>query len=97
MGEKGLPFFKLLKASEHFTWTEEADKAFAELKLFLTSPPIMIAPQPDETLLIYIAATSRVVSTAIVFERKEDGHAYKVQCPVYFISEVLNESKAQHP
>ena len=51
LGEKGLPFFKLLKASEHFTWTEEADKAFVELKLFVTSP-IMIAPQPDETLLI---------------------------------------------
>jgi hypothetical protein len=50
-GEKGHPFFKLLKASECFTWTEEADKAFAELKLFLTSP-IMIASQPDETLLI---------------------------------------------
>ena len=32
LGEKGLPFFKLLKANERFKWTEEADKAFAELK-----------------------------------------------------------------
>jgi DNA-binding MurR/RpiR family transcriptional regulator len=31
LGVKGLPFFKLLKANEHFEWTEEADKAFAEL------------------------------------------------------------------
>ena len=53
----------------------------------------MKAPRSDETLLIYIAATSRIVSTAIVVERKEAGHAYKVQRPVYFISEVLNESK----
>ena len=52
--------------------------AFEQLKLFLTKPPIMTAPQPDETLLIYIAATSHVVSTAIVFEREEVGHAYKV-------------------
>ena len=44
LGEKGLPFFKLLKASERFEWTEEVDKAFAELKQFLTSPPIMTAP-----------------------------------------------------
>ena len=28
LGEKGLPFFKLLKASEHFSWLEEADMAF---------------------------------------------------------------------
>ena len=51
----------------------------------------MVASRPDETLLIYIAATSRVVSTAIVVECEEAGHAYKVQHPVYFISEVFNE------
>ena len=79
LGEKGLPFFKLLKANENFEWTKEADKAFAELKLFLMTPPIMIAPQPDETFLIYIAATTCVVSTAIVVEWEEPGHAYKVQ------------------
>jgi hypothetical protein len=97
LGEKGLPFFKLLKASEHFMWTEEVDKAFAEPKLFLTSPPIMIAPQPNETLSIYITATSRVVSTAVVIEREEAGHAYKVQRPIYFISKVLNKSKTRYP
>ena len=97
LGEKGLPFFKLLKASEKFSWTEEANAAFTQLKTFLTSPPVLTAPQPDEDLLLYIAATDRVVSTAIVVERDEPGHAYKVQRPVYFISEVLNESKARYP
>ena len=57
----------------------------------------MTAPRPDETLLIYIAATSHVVSTAIVVEREEVGHTYKVQRPVYFISEVLNEPKTHYP
>jgi hypothetical protein len=37
-----------------------------------------------------------VVSTAIVVERQEDGHAYLVQRPVYFVSEVLLESKARY-
>ena len=54
----------------------------------------MMSPQAGETLLIYIVATNRVISTAIIVERDEAGHAYKVQRPVYFISEVLNESKA---
>ena len=76
--EKGLPFFKLLKASEHFERMEEADEAFAKLKQFLTLPPIMTASLSGETLLIYIAMTPRVVSTTIVIERKEAGHAYKV-------------------
>ena len=77
---------------------EDADNAFIELKQFLTTPPIMIAPKKDETLLIYIAATNRVVNTAIVVEREEAEYAYKVhRHPVYFISEVLNESKTRYP
>ena len=78
LGEKGLPFFKLLKAQEKFVWSKDANKAFAELKRFLTTPLIMTAPQKDETLLIYIAATNQEVSTAIVVEREEARHAYKV-------------------
>ena len=50
----------------------------------------MTTPQAGKTLLIYIAATNRVISTAIVIEREEAGHAYKVQRPIYFISKVLN-------
>jgi ribonuclease HI len=37
-----------------------------------------------------------VVSSAIVVERQEDDHAYPVQRPVYFVSEVLLESKARY-
>jgi hypothetical protein len=37
-----------------------------------------------------------VVSTAIIVEQQEDGHAYPVQRPVYFVSEVLSESKARY-
>jgi hypothetical protein len=38
--------------------------------------------------MLYISATSTVVNAAIVVER-EEGHVYKVQQPVYYISEVL--------
>jgi hypothetical protein len=96
LGEKSMPFFKLLKASEKFVWSEEADAAFTQLKEFLTSPQVLIAPQKDDVLLLYIATTDRVVSTVIVVEREEPSHMYKVQRPVYFISEVLNESKARY-
>ena len=56
----------------------EADKDFDKLKQFLTTPPVMTAPQPGETLLVYNAATNHVVSMAIVIEREETRHANKV-------------------
>ena len=96
-GDKGLPFFKLLMKSDKFEWNEEAAVAFQQLKDFLTTPPILTAPEDGEMLLLYIAATTHMVSTALVFERDEPGHVYKVQRPVYFISEVLGESKLRYP
>jgi len=97
LGERGLPFFKLLKRQDKFEWTTEAAEALENLKQHLQSPPILTAPLPGEELLLSIAATTHVVSTAIVVERSEEGHAYGLQRPVYFISEVLFESKVRYP
>jgi hypothetical protein len=65
LGEKGLPFFKLLKCQDKFQWTEEAERALQDLKHHLQSPPILTAPLPGEDLLLYVAATTHVVSNAM--------------------------------
>jgi hypothetical protein len=54
---------------------------------------VLAAPVCKEPLLLYIAATGQVVSTVLTVEREEEGKAYKVQHPVYYISEVLTPSK----
>jgi hypothetical protein len=69
-GEKALPFFKPMKRTDTFEWTPEADKAFVELKRYLTSPPIMVALRAREPLLLYIAATPRTASAVLVAERE---------------------------
>jgi hypothetical protein len=97
LGERGLPFFKLLKCQDKFQWMEEAERALQDLKHHLQSPPVLTAPLQGEDLLLYIAATTHVVSSAIVVERCEEGHAFGVQRPVYFISEVLSKSKVRYP
>jgi dsDNA-binding SOS-regulon protein len=79
LGERGLPFFKLLQHQEKFAWTPEADQALAQLKDFLSKPPVLMALRKKEQLLVYLAATTHVVSTSIIVERQEDGHAYQVQ------------------
>jgi hypothetical protein len=97
LGEKALPLYHLLKKSEHFSWTLEAEEALTKLKAMLSNPPILIPSAIGEPLLLYVAATTQVVSVAVVIERAEEGHALPVQRPVYFISEVLSETKVRYP
>ena len=65
------PFFKLMKKKGPFEWTLEADRAFQDLKRYLTSPPVMVAPRPLEPLVLYLAATPYSASAALVAVREE--------------------------
>jgi hypothetical protein len=78
LGEKGLPLYRLLRKAERFTWTPEAEEALGNLKALLTNAPILVPPAAGEALLIYVAATTQVVSATIVVERREEGHALLV-------------------
>jgi hypothetical protein len=61
------------------------------------TPPVLVAPNEKEPLLLYIAATHLVVSTVLVVKRIEEGKAYRVQRLEYFLSEVLSLSKQCYP
>ena len=48
-------------------------------------------------MLLYVAATTQVVSMAIVIERKEEGHMQTIQRTIYFLGQILAESKTCYP
>ena len=93
LGERSLPLYRLLRKTERFSWTAEAQGALDSLKALLASPPILTSPSEGEPMLLYIAATTQVVSAALVVEREEPEKVLKVQRPVYFVSEVLSDMK----
>jgi hypothetical protein len=96
LGERRLPLYKLLKMYNSFHWTDETKKALDDLKAPNSKPPILASPEPSETLLLYIIATTQVVSAALVAEREEPRHVYKVQRPVYYISKVLFDCETRY-
>jgi hypothetical protein len=63
----------------------------------LAHAPILTPPQDSKPLFLYVAATTQVVSAVVVVERTEEGHVLPVQRPVYYISEVLSETKTRYP
>ena len=75
----------------------EAQEVLDKVKEILMRAPILVPPTDGEPLLLYIVATTQVVSAALVVEREEEGHAFKVQCPMFFISEVLSDSRTRYP
>jgi hypothetical protein len=68
----------MLKKSNSFRWTEEAQKTLNDLKALITNPSVLASPELGETLLLQVAATTQVASAALVAEREKPGHIYKV-------------------
>jgi hypothetical protein len=56
----------------------------------------MTPPIPCKTLLLYIFATTNVVSTVLVAEQEEEGQTYPIQRPVYYMSEVLADAQKRY-
>src|SRR3954451_4468407 len=90
-----MPLYHLMRKNDKFIWTPQADSAFRDMKKMLSSAPILASPLPEEPMLLYIAATNRVVSSVVVVERDEDGK--RQQRSVYYLSEVLSGSKQNYP
>ena len=65
--DKCLPFFKTLKQA--FVWTDECEKAFQELKHYLSNPPLLSPSKEGENLYLYLAVLVTVVSIALTQEK----------------------------
>src|SRR3954466_2659945 len=94
LGEKALPLYQLMKKSDKFTWTQQADSAFHELKRMLATTPILVSPLSKEPMLLCVAATNKVKSAVIVVEREEEGKS--IQRPVYYMREVISVSRQNY-
>ena len=87
--DKCLPFFRVLRKS--FEWMDECQKAFEDLKKYLSSPPLLSPSMPGEELYLYIAVSQAAISTALV---RNDGRSQRL---VYFISKAFQGAEERYP
>ncbi|GKA42850.1 reverse transcriptase domain-containing protein [Tanacetum coccineum] len=71
------------KSLPYFLWTEEAEAAFKQMKEHVTKLPMLIAPEEQEELIVYLAASKEAVSAVLMTEREAR------QMPMYFVSRAL--------
>ena len=87
--DKCFPFFKTLKQA--FAWTDECEKAFQDLKHYLSNPPILSPSKEGENLYLYLAMSTTVVSAALIWEEN------RTQLPIYYVSQAFQEAEAKYP
>ena len=63
---KCLPFFKVLKKA--FKWMDECQKAFQDLKTYLTIAPLLSPSIPGEELYLYLVVSPYAVSSSMIRE-----------------------------
>ncbi|GJV15170.1 reverse transcriptase domain-containing protein [Tanacetum coccineum] len=66
-----------------FLWTEEAEAAFRQMKEHIAKLPMLTAPEEQEELIVYQAASKEAVSAVLMTEREAR------QMPIYFVSRAL--------
>ena len=79
--DKCLPFFKTLK--QVFTWTDECEAAFQELKHYLSNPPLLSLSKRGENLYLYLVISTTAVGAALI---REEG---KKQLLVYYVNQAF--------
>ena len=62
------PLFTTLRGASQAEWNEECDRAFVEIKQYLTEPPILVSSKTGDTLYLYLAASDTVVSATLFKE-----------------------------
>ena len=87
--ERCRPFFQLLHKWKDFSWSEECDKDFEELKAYLALPLVLSRPEKEEVLYAYVVVARHVVSLVLI--RVDEG----IQKPVYYVSKSLQEAEVK--
>ena len=64
--DKCLPFFRILRKT--FEWTDDCQRAFEDLKAYLTTAPLLSSSVLGEELYLYLAITQHAVNAALIRE-----------------------------
>jgi hypothetical protein len=73
LSQKVLPFSPLLKLKkdQKFSWGDEQQKAFDEIKRYMKEPPVLVPPQLNKPFKLYVAADTKTIGSAIYKSLKE--------------------------
>ncbi|PKA53699.1 putative mitochondrial protein [Apostasia shenzhenica] len=90
-GDRCSPFFRCLRDSKKGLLDGRCEAAFIELKKYLTSAPMLVAPKEGAILSLYLGVSDTAVSAVLLEDEKW------VQHPIFYISHILLDTESQYP
>ncbi|XP_021802905.1 uncharacterized protein LOC110746996, partial [Prunus avium] len=86
------PFFKALKGSKRqIVWIAECDRAFQDLKVYMSRAPLLSTPLPGEDLILYLSVSATALSSVLI--RKSNG----IELPIFYTSHALQDAEIRYP
>ena len=86
------PIYKLLEKDAKFSWDEDCQRSFEELKVYLTTAPIVRAPNWQLPFEVMCDASDLDIRAVLGQREGEGGKPYVV----YYASKTLNESQRNY-
>lgn len=91
LSDKAACLNEMLKKNETFSWNEERDKAFKELKNCLINPPILSVPDQSLPYEIHADASDSGIGAVLLQKKNEQNHV------VAFASRSLTKHEKNYP
>ncbi|KAK1669736.1 hypothetical protein QYE76_057895 [Lolium multiflorum] len=87
------PFMGLvkIKSDEEFRWGAEQQKAFDDIKEYLTKPPVLVPPQQDRPFYIYLSVADTSIASVVV--QVYDG----LEKVVFYLSRRMLDAETRYP
>ncbi|XP_030461335.1 uncharacterized protein LOC115681508 [Syzygium oleosum] len=93
LSETAKPFFKLLKKNAKVEWDTDCQRAFEEIKQYLSHPPVLVPVVPRVPLILYLTIHDESLGALLAQKRPSDDK----ECVIYYLSKKFTSSKINYP
>ncbi|KAE8708450.1 high mobility group B protein 6-like [Hibiscus syriacus] len=90
--EKCDPIFRLLRKNNSGEWSEDCQRAFEEVKRYLSSTPILVPPIPGKPLILYLS----VYENSMGFVLGQRYQTEKKERAIYYLSKKFTECETRY-
>jgi hypothetical protein len=80
-----------IKANDEFRWGVEQQRAFEEIKEYLSKPPVLVPPQQDKPFYMYLSIGDTSIASVVI--QVHDGK----EMVVFYLSRRMLDAETRYP